>query len=325
MRATMRATAESHGKDTIINVLDTTYVWHRDPRIAEAMVDASIHIPAISDSGKVLTFTAEEAVKYGYSEGLAMNIRDVLAKAGVENYEIHTYSPTLVDKIINLFLSPIVQGLLVMVIIGGIYFELQTPGIGFPLAASVLAAILYFAPLYLEGMANNWELIVFIIGIVLIAVEIFAIPGFGVAGSLGIIFALGGLTMAAVDNVIFETGDITLIANTILRSFVVVLIATITGLVLSFWLGKQLFTSSMFPNLALNTIQDKNLGFIGVESMQSELVGMEGIAYTVLRPSGKVEINGEIYDAKAEYGFIQKDTRVKVIRYETGQIYVEGQ
>ena len=324
MRATMRATAEAHGKDTIIKGSDTSYVWHRDPRIAEAMVDGSVHIPAISDSGKVLTFTAEEAVKHGYSEGLAMNIRDVLAKAGIENYEIYTYSPTVVDKIINIFLHPILQGLLVMVIIGGIYFELQTPGIGFPLAASVLAAILYFAPLYLEGMANNWEVIIFIIGIILIAVEIFALPGFGVAGSLGIIFALGGLTMAAVDNVVFETGDISLIANTILRSFVVVLVATVLGLVLSFWVGKQLFTSNLFPNLALNTIQDTKLGFIGVDSKQSELLGIEGIAYTVLRPSGKVEINGEIYDAKAEYGFIQKDTKVIVIRYETGQIYVEA-
>ncbi len=324
MRATMRATAESHGKDTVINALDTTYVWHRDPRIAEAMVDASIYIPSLSDSGKVLTFTAEEAIKYGYSEGMAMNIREVLIKAGIDNYDIAEYSPTPIDKIIKLFLNPLVQGLLVMIIIGGLYFELQTPGIGFPLAASVLAAVLYFAPLYLEGLADNWELLVFILGIVLIAVEIFALPGFGVAGGLGVLFALGGLTMAAVDNLVFETGDFTLAINAILRSFVTILVAALLALVLSFWLGKQLFTSTRFRNLALNDIMDKNLGFLGVDSMQSGLVGSEGTAFTVLRPSGKVEIGGDIYDAKAEYGFIQKGAAVKVIRYETGQIYVEG-
>jgi len=164
MRATMRATAEAHGKDTIITSNDTIVKWKRDPHIAEAMVDASISIPAITDSGKVLTFTAEEAIQNGYCEGLVKNAADIMKRAGIENYEIVEYNPSILDNFINFLLNPIVHSLLIMLIIGGIYFELQTPGIGFPLAAAIFGAVLYFAPLYLEGLAENWEILIFILG-----------------------------------------------------------------------------------------------------------------------------------------------------------------
>jgi membrane-bound serine protease (ClpP class) len=246
-----------------------------------------------------------------------------LEQAGISDYELIEYTPTTVDKIINILLNPFVQGLLIMIIIGGLYFELQTPGVGFPLGAAALSAILYFAPLYLQGLADHWEMIIFIIGIILIAVEIFAIPGFGVAGIAGITLAIAGLTMAMVDNLVFELGDITLAINTVMRAFVVVLLSVLFSLILSIWLGKKIVTSPLFPGLALNDIQAPELGFLGVDMMQSTLVGREGNAYTVLRPSGKVEIDGEVYDAKSIYGFINRGSRVKVIRYESGQIYVE--
>lgn len=79
---------------------------------------------------------------------------EVLQKEGITNYELHEYKPTTMDRFIGFLISPIVQGILIMIIIGGIYFELQTPGVGFPLVAAITACLLYFAPLYLEGMAN---------------------------------------------------------------------------------------------------------------------------------------------------------------------------
>ena len=147
MRSTMRATAESHGKDTIITGNDTIIKWHRDPRIAEAMVDPRIVAEGIDDSTKVLTFTAEEAMANGYCEGLANNIPEVLAKAGIKNYELVTYKPSGVDKLIGFLLSSVVQGILIMIMIGGIYFELQSPGIGFPLIVALTAAHLVLCTL----------------------------------------------------------------------------------------------------------------------------------------------------------------------------------
>jgi len=321
MRSTMRATAEAHGKDTIISGNDTIIQWHRDPRIAEAMVDPSIHIEGITDTGKVLTFTTEEAIRHGYCEGQANNMKEVLQIAGIENYEIREYKLSATDKIIGFLLNPIVSGLLIMVIVGGIYFELQSPGIGFPLAAAITAAILYFAPLYLEGLAQNWELVIFIIGLILIALEIFAIPGFGVAGVSGILMVIIGLTLAMVDNVVFDFNFSIAFAE-IIRAFFIVITSMFLSFLLSLYIGKKLFTAQAFGNLALRRDLKSEDGFIGVESTPRKLIGKTGIADSVLRPSGKVMIDDEIYDAKSEFGFINKGEKVKVIRYETGQIYV---
>ena len=121
MRSTMRSTAESHGKDTTIVDNDTIIKWHRDPLIAEAMVDPRTYIEGIIDTGKVLTFTTEEAIKYGYCEGAANSIDEVIKNAGISNYEIKEYKPSGLDKFIGLLLKPAIQGILILLIIGGLY------------------------------------------------------------------------------------------------------------------------------------------------------------------------------------------------------------
>jgi membrane-bound serine protease (ClpP class) len=321
MRSTMRATAEAHGKDTLITAQDTIITWHRDPRIAEAMVDPSIYIKGISDTGKVLTFTTDEAIEHGYCEGRAETVEGVLEVAHVSPAKIVRHVSTGLDKVIGFLMNPIVSGILIMILIGGIYFELQSPGIGFPLAAAVVAAILYFAPLYLEGLAENWELVIFIVGLLLIAVEIFAIPGFGVAGILGIIMVIAGLTLAMVDNIVFKLEWHIAFAE-ILKRFFIVISSMFLSLILSLYLGKQLFTHKAFEGLALTRNLQAEEGFLGVESKPRDLVGRTGIAESNLRPSGKVVIDDEIYDAVSEYGFINRSEKVRVTRYATGQLYV---
>jgi len=323
MRATMRATAEAHGKDTIISGSDTLYTWHRDPAIAEAMVDPRLFVEGVSDTGQVLTFTASEAMDHGYCEGTAGSIEEVIEKLGIEEYELSTYTPTGMDKMIGFLINPMVSGVLIMIIIGGIYFELQSPGIGFALGASIVAALLYFAPLYLEGMAENWELILFIVGVILVMVEIFAIPGFGVAGVAGIIAIITGLTLSLVDNVVFEDPEFTGEGlGILLKALSLVLVSVLMGIIFSLWATRKLLTSTAFGNLSLKSEQLTEEGFIGVETKQQELIGEVGVAHTVLRPSGRVMIKDKLYDAMSEYGFIEKGESIKVIRYETGQVYV---
>jgi len=321
MRAMMRATAEAHGKDTLVRDGDTLVRWRRDPRIAEAMVDPRIQVPGISDSGKVLTLTTDEALRLGYCEGKAESIEEVLKKAGLGDSRVVRYEIKPVDRIIGFLASPAVSGILIMIIIGGIYFELRTPGIGFPLAAAVMAAILYFAPLYLEGLAQHWEIILFVVGLILIAVEIFAIPGFGVAGISGIILVITGLTLSLVDNIVFRFNPM-LAVNMLLRSLFIVLVSSLLAIILSIWLTKKLAGSHRLK-LALNTELETAEGYVGVDQkIQEELTGKKGKAFTKLRPAGKVEIDGEVYDAVAEMGFIDKDTPIVVTRQMHGQIYV---
>ncbi|MCF8256821.1 MAG: nodulation protein NfeD [Flavobacteriales bacterium] len=306
MRATMRATAEAQG---------------RNPDIAQAMVDASIKVDGVSDSGKVLTFTASEAMRHGFCEGMAENVAEVLALNGITDYEMKEFVPTVLDEVIGWLVHPAVSGILIMIIIGGIYFELQTPGIGFPIAASITAAALYFAPLYLEGLAANWEIILFLAGIVLVAVEVFVLPGFGVAGISGIALILTGLVLSLVGNVGFDFDPV--VPGRLITASLTVLLATVVGLFGSIALAKRLLETHMLSSLVLQATQQRAEGFIGVDTAENALIGREGVAFSVLRPSGKVEIDGEIHDATALTGFIEKGESVKVVKYETAQIFVK--
>lgn len=324
MRSTMRATAEAHGKDTVITAENDTIIkWFRDPQIAEAMVDQSIFVEGISDTGKVLTFTPMEAMENGFCEGTAESISEVLQQVGVDDYEMFEYEPTPIEKIIGFFVHPIISGFLIMIIIGGIYFEMQSPGIGFPLGIAALAAVLYFMPLYLEGLAANWEIVVFIVGVILIAVEIFALPGFGVPGALGVLFVFTSLILSLINNVDFNFEGVEMSGVGVAVTTVV--LGMFGGFILALYLGKRVFTaeSGMFKNFALNTVQHVDEGYVSVETSLLKMTGKTGVAQTVLRPGGKVKIEGDIYDAVAETGFIEKDEQVVVTRVESTQLYVE--
>ncbi len=321
MRSTMRATAEAKGKIPVVVDGDTTYKWRRNPKIAEAMVDPSVYVEGVVDTGKVLTFTTEEAIEWGFCEGSAESVSEIFSKVGIEEYSIVEFKPSFLDKLIGALTNPMISGLLIMLIVGGLYFELQTPGIGFPIGIAVLAAILYFAPLYIEGLAEHYELLIFVIGLVLIAVEIFVIPGFGVAGVSGIIMVLIGLTVAMIDNDIFrESRPFAWVE--ILRPMVVVSLSLFVGLIASVLLSKRLISSPMFPGLMLKENLMQEDGYLGIDIRQKGVLGKTGVALTVLRPSGRVEIDDEIFDAVSEEGYINKGDEVKVVRDEAGQIYV---
>ncbi len=321
MRSTMRATAEAQGKDTVIKDNDTIISWRRDPRIAESMVDPRIKVEGVSDSGQVLTLTATEAIRVNYSEGIAESIEEVLEAAGLGNSEVYYYKPAGLEKFIRFMLSPAVQSILIILIIGGIYFELQTPGVGFPLGIAVLAALLYFTPLYIEGLAAHWELLIFIAGLILIGLEVFVIPGFGVAGVSGILLVLTGLTLSLVDNVIFEFQGAAAF-STVLKMLIRVTVSVVAAFAVSIYISNKIGASSWFKGIALETAQSREQGFIGIDTHQKEMIGKTGEAYTVLRPSGRIMIDGEIFDAKSELGFIERGEKIKVIRDEAGQLYV---
>jgi membrane-bound serine protease (ClpP class) len=320
MRSMMRATAEAHGKDTIITGKDTVYRWKRDPKIAEAMVDPTVSVKGLIDSTKVLTMTVEEAIKVGYCEGKVEKIEDILAINQIADYEVTRHILTPLEKVIHFLLNPYLQSVLIMLIIGGIYFEIQTPGIGFAIVVSIVAALLYFAPLYLEGIANHWELALFFTGLVLIAVEIFALPGFGVAGISGIILMVFGLSLAMVDNIVFEW-DFSYGLKAILKSIALVVASATIALLLSIWLGKFFFQNSNLKKITLQAEQKSSEGYVSFDNL-SNMVGMTGVARSILRPGGKIDIDGRLYDAISEIGYINPGEKVKVIRFETGQLYV---
>lgn len=322
MRSMIRSTAEAQGKDTLIldNGADTIYKWKRDPLIAEAMVDERVVVPNLIDTGKVLTFTAEDALKWGYCDGLAETPDEVITQyLGYPEYEIKEYVPTFLDKLKGFLLNPILQSLLIMMIIGGIYFEMQSPGLGFPSVVSILAAVLYFAPLYVDGLAEHWEIILFVIGVLLLIAEVFVIPGFGVAGISGIVLVIFGLTMGLIGNDRFDFDGVT--AAETARALLTVLMGIGLGFASILWLSSRIGEKGIFRKMALHTNLEKT---VAMAFDVSGLIGREGEAVTVLRPSGKVNVDGEIYDAVSDTGFIERGEKVKIVRFENSQLYVEN-
>lgn len=317
MRSMIRSTAEAQGKDTLIQNGDTVFKWKRNPLIAEAMVDDRVIVPNLIDSGKVLTFTSEEALQWGYCDGIAESPEQVITDyIGYKDYEIKSYEPSWFDNVKGFFMNPMIQGLLIIIIIGGIYFEMQSPGLGFPSAAAVVAAILYFAPLYLDGLAQNWEILLFIIGVILIMLEIFVIPGFGVAGISGIILVVGGLTMSLLNNTDFDFQHVSAVDTG--RAALTVLLGLGFGFTFVIWLSNKIGHKGPLKKMALNADLEEAVS----SPVLTRLIGKEGLAATVLRPSGKVAIDDETYDAVSDSGFIDKGTPVKVVKFENAQIYV---
>lgn len=306
MRKKMRATAEENG---------------RNPEIAEAMVDPDKVVPGISDSGKVVTFTTKEALLYGFCDAEVGSIEEALKHANITEYEVVTHKTTWVDGLIGFFMSPAISGILIMIMLGGIYFELQTPGIGFPIAAAISAAILYFLPLYMEGLAENWEILLFFIGLILLALEVFVIPGFGVAGISGILAIITSLALSMIENSTLNMPD-GFNATPLLQPLLIVIISGSLSIILVVVTADRLLRSPMLSKVVLQQEEKMSDGYVGADTTMHQLVGKVGVAATILRPGGKVEIDENVYDAIALIGFIEKDTAIKVVDFQTTSLVV---
>lgn len=319
MRGIMRSTAESHGKDTLVEGNDTSYKFKRDPMIAEAMVDPRTVVPGISDSGKVLTLTATEAISVGYCEGMAEGLNDVLVQEQLEGAQIIRVEKSTLDKFLGFITHPGFSSVLILIIIGGIYFELQSPGIGFPLLAAATAALLYFAPLYLEGLAANWEILLFIIGLVLIGLEIFVVPGFGVTGISGIILVLSSLVLSLIRNVNF---DFSYSSNQEVNAALLSVLMALLGFVaLVLLFGRSLMNSTLFQRIVLQSTLEEAKVSMGNEqnadeNSEEEFIGHTGVAHSSLRPFGKIKVHDKILHAKTMGDFIDEGMGVEIIGKE---------
>lgn len=326
MRSMMRSTAQSHGKVVRIGKDGKPAKhWLRNPLVAEAMVDPRTAVPEIGDdSTRVVTFTADEAMKYHFCEGIEESVDDVVKhRLHYTSYEVVTYKPNFIDELVGFFGSGAVQAILIMIIVGGIYFELQTPGIGFPSLAAIVAAILYFSPLYIDGLAQSWEIIAFVLGVILMLVEIFVIPGFGITGILGIIFIFASLFFAMIGNVspidFGYTSD-----NDIMWAIIIVMAGFLLGVALILYVSHKIGSKGVMEKSALQLEQRVEDGYIGVPTDLSVFVGRDAVASTVLRPSGKIKMaSGEVVDAVSTGEFIDAGEAVRVVKYENAQLYVE--
>lgn len=303
MRGMMRSTAQANG---------------RDPKIAEAM----------TDTADVLSMTPSEAIEAGYCEGVCENEVEVAEKVVsgksfiIKNMEDDM---TWVDRLIQFLLNPLLQSIFMMMIIGGIFVEIRTPGIGLPLLTAIIGALLYFAPGYIGHLVDAWEILLFVTGLILIALEIFVIPGFGVCGVSGIIAVVVSLTFAMIDNADLFHWDGTLNLQPVLQPLGIVIISAAAAVFGSVWLVKRLYSTRSFDHIALRQEMKASEGFTGVPSGLDGMIWETVTVHTDMRPGGKVRTeDGRIFEATLKFGgYASKGETLKVLNVEQGRLYCD--
>jgi len=300
MRGIMRATAES---------------TNRDPQVAEAMVDESVAIEGIIAEGKLLTLSTEEALRIGFIQGSAASIEDVMGIMGWTGLPVIDMQEVWAESVLRFLANPVVSSILMLMMLGGLYFELQTPGIGFPGIMAGIGSLLFFAPLYIMGLAQSWEIVLFIMGVILIVIEIFVIPGFGLAGISGISLVIFSLGVSLIGNVGLQFPEIGQISQAIWT----MAITLILGVAMIASMVRYLPENIMFNTLVLSESTDRSRGYTGADT-HDELLGSEGVTVTALRPSGTALLNDRRIDVVSDGDFIEKGARVKVV--ETANLKV---
>ncbi len=304
MRGLMRATAEANG---------------RDPRIAEAMVDENLEVPGVSPAGQVLTLSAQEALELGVADAVLPDLDAVVEAFGLADRPRVEHHATRLETFLRFLSSPVVQSILMLMMLGGLYFELQTPGVGFPGLMALIGAALFFGPHYMMGLAESWEILVFVIGVLLLLLEIFVIPGFGVAGILGILCVIVGLGAGLIGNVGLNFPSWAAISSAITTLAVTLVLLVLLGISL----GRYLPRSERLGRLVLAPELSSAEGYTSADT-PFELEGRVGTALTPLRPSGAADFDGTRVDVITAGEFIPAGTPVRVVRVRGSRVEVRA-
>ncbi|MDQ7816809.1 MAG: NfeD family protein [Melioribacteraceae bacterium] len=302
MRSEMRATAEKNGRRT---------------DIAQGMVDETIIIPDIKDdSTKLVTLTSEEALKYQMADTVLASIEQVKVFFNLQNADIITLDSNWAEDFVRFVNNPIISSLLIMLGLIGLYTEIKTPGWGLAGTVGVVCLAIFFGTGYILELASIIEILLFIVGVILIVVEIFVIPGFGIFGILGIIFMVGGLFLGLLAD--FDIIDWSMISLAIIQLGVTFLFTFIVV----FFLLKYLPKTDMWNKLILKAQVISKSGY-GTKLAFEHLVGVQGVAFTDLRPSGTAIINGNRVDVVTEGDFIKNGTDIIVKSVEGSKVVVD--
>ncbi len=292
VREIFRATAEARG---------------RNPDVA-AMVDEDVAIQGLVERGKLLTLTPETAARWGYSDGLAASIGEVLAAEELEGAEIVEFTMGFVERAIAFLTSPLVSGLLIALGILGLLVEMAVPGFGIPGIVGLGALGLFFWGHFAVGLAGWESLGFFIAGLILVLLEIFVFTAvdFGIVGILG----LGLIGFGFYSAMVGPLTDPSQVSRAV-AAVAAGLAVALTGLVLLITALPK--TRLRFGGVLLKSAIDSR---VALREDRPAWVGRTGVALTDLRPVGKGKFSGRILDVVSEEGYLPKDTEIVITRVE---------
>lgn len=278
----------------------------RDPIYAEAMADSSIDLPEYgAGEGKFLTLTPQNALEVGYAEGIFQNRVELLHELGLTDAQIVETETTVAEEVARFVTSPIVIPILLSVASLGLIVELYSPGFGVAGTMGLISLVLFFYGHIIAGLAGMEVVILLLLGIILIVAEFFVTGG--ILGLLGVGSIIASLFMAG-----YDIGHMSM---SIAIAFVVAILASII-LFRSIGMEKGIFRHIILRNRTIT-----ELGYVSSVN-RLELIGLEGVTVTQLRPSGTALFDNERIDVVSEGNFISVDQKVKIVKVEGMRVVV---
>ena len=293
----------------------------------------------VCEEGKLLTLTHQEALNYGIARTVVQGTDEQALEQAIsfleKRYEIDIPRPVSrmetnwSEELVRWLTSPIVSGILLMVAMLAIYVELNSPGLGLPGAIAVIALVILFGSKFLIGMANWWEIAVFMIGLGLLILEIFVIPGFGIAGISGVLLILFSLVAMMVPNPPSDWPiPLTDIDKEIFEKHV---LWTIIGFFLfvtaAYFFGRYFHRMPVTNRLVLQAPTDSATVRSGGQAAPARTppvkIGQTGIALSPLRPSGNAKFGAVRLTVVTRGEMIEAKRNIKVVAIEGNSIVVK--
>ena len=289
----------------------------RPPLIAEAMVDSDVVIEGLVEKGKLLTLTTDEALTHKIADFRANSIDSVLKQLELQGAETRRLAPNWAEAFVRFLTNPIVSSLLMTVGMLGIIIELRTPGFGLPGGLGIISLALFFWGHWLVQLAGWEELLLFASGLVLLVLEIFVIPGFGIAGVLGIGALLAGLSLSLIGGGASWEFILTAVSRVVFS----LLFAAAASLLLFRYLPRLPFGR----RLILDTGLSSGSGYASAPDADRTWLGKSGTTLTPLRPAGIADIDGQRLDVVSDGEFIDHGAPITVSRVDGNRIVVRRQ
>lgn len=300
---------------------DATFLHDNGPQRWETI--ETVKPAREEERDQYMTLSAERAQQLGLAESVAVSSDQVAERFGVAPSAIKSIDGDLLERIADFLRDPWTSYLLIMVALTCLIIEIKMPGIGIFGVISAICFVLYFwSHSQFNGEIVWLALLLFCLGLVLLGIELFVLPGFGVCGVGGIVCILGALALIGVGQIPRSEGDWYNFTSQIGYLLLGMFLAIVAAILIVHYTPHLPLMNQLLLKPG-ESGQEGTEGGTDMDDEAEELLGAIGVAATPLRPSGKMQYGDRFLDVVAEGGYITPGTRVQIVEIEGNRVVVK--